>query len=211
MGKQLALSFDDGPNTDITVQVLDILEKYGVVASFFLIADNITEESKESVKRAYAMGCDIENHSRTHKNMTELSAEEIKEEIKYCSNAIYDIVGEYPTFFRPPFILVNKTMADNIDLPFICGTNGLDWEPSVKADERARLIIEGVDDGHIILLHDMTGNDETVKALDVIIPTLLKQGYEFVTVPQLFKNKGVVPNVHTGQTYSCIFAPEERI
>lgn len=211
MGKQLALSFDDGPNTDITVQVLDILEKYNVVASFFLIADNINEESKESVKRAYAMGCDIENHSKTHPNMTELTAEEVKAEIEYCSNAIYDIVGEYPTFFRPPFIYVNKIMADNIDLPFICGTNCMDWVPDVKAEERARMIIEGVDDGHIILLHDMTGNIETVKALDVIIPTLLKEGYEFVTVPQLFKDKGVVPNIHTGQTYSCIFAPEDRL
>ena len=63
---RIALSFDDGPNTVTTPQVLDILEENGIVASFFLIADSITPESAKIAKRAAAMGCDIENHSRTH-------------------------------------------------------------------------------------------------------------------------------------------------
>lgn len=202
MSKQVALTFDDGPNTTTTLEVLEKLKKYGVVGSFFLIANEINEESKESVKKAYAMGCEIANHSKTHPDMTKLTAEEIKAEITYTNEKIFEIIGEYPRFFRPPYILVNDTMIQNIDLPFICGVGGRDWEPEVSPEERARLILENIQDGSIILLHDLLGNDKTVEALDIIIPALLKEGYECVTISDLFKNKGVTPTVHSGIVYS---------
>lgn len=202
MSKQIALTFDDGPNTTTTVEVLNILKKYNVVASFFLIADLITPESVESVKEEVKMGCEIANHTKSHQDMTKMDPDTIREEIDYCSKKIYEITGEYPKFFRPPFILVNETMVENIDLPFICGINGLDWDPTVMADERARLVLETAEDGSIILLHDLEGNVETVKALDVIIPKLLEEGYEFVTISDVFKNKGITPPVHSGIVYS---------
>lgn len=204
MSKQIALTFDDGPNTTTTIEVLDILQKYNVVASFFLIADAITPESAESVKREHDMGCEIQNHSRTHADMTQMDAAAIREEIAYTSQKIYELVGEYPTFFRPPYILVNDTMVENIDLPFICGINGLDWDPTVMFEERARLVLESAEDGSIILLHDLEGNVETVKALDIIIPKLLEEGFEFVTISDIFKNKGIEPAVHSGIVYSNV-------
>ena len=76
----IALTFDDGPNTVITPQVLDLLEEHGIVASFFLIAQNITPESAEVVRRAKKMGCDIENHTVTHTAMNEMTPEEIRAE-----------------------------------------------------------------------------------------------------------------------------------
>ena len=117
----IALTFDDGPNTVITPQVLDILEENGAVGTFFLIAQNITPESAEMVRRAVAMGCDIENHSVTHSFMDEMSPEQIREEVKTCSEKITAITGRAPEFFRPPFIRVSQEMYDNIDLTFICG------------------------------------------------------------------------------------------
>lgn len=72
--KYIALTFDDGPNATTTNDVIDKLEKYDIVASFFLIGNNINDESAKAVKRAYDLGCEINNHSRTHSNMTELSA-----------------------------------------------------------------------------------------------------------------------------------------
>lgn len=205
MSKQIALTFDDGPNTTTTLEVLDKLKKYNVVASFFLIADLINPESAESVKKEVAMGCEIANHTKSHQDMTKMDPATIKEEIDYCSKKIYEIVGEYPKFYRPPYILVNETMVENIDLPFICGVGGRDWETQVMADERARLILEGVSDGSIILLHDLERNVETVKALDIIIPKLLEEGYEFVTISDVFKNKGITPAVHSGIVYSNVF------
>ncbi len=189
----IALTFDDGPNTVITPQVLDLLEEHGILASFFLIAQNITPESAEVVRRAKAMGCDIENHTLTHPFMDKLSLEEIRKEVDTCTEKIVAITGEEPKFFRPPFIAVSKEMYDNIDMTFICGAGCEDWVPTVTAQQRAERVLANAEDGQIVLLHDMQWNQNTVDALKTIIPELKKRGYEFVTVTQLFERKNVTP------------------
>lgn len=191
--KLIALSFDDGPNVTTTVKMLDMLEKHDVKGSFFVIGKNINEESAVVMKRAFDMGCDIQNHSQTHSAMPQLTAQQIKDEIEYTSAMVEKYIGVRPTFFRPPFIAVNDVMYENIELPFICGVGCNDWEPQVTAAQRAEMVIKNAADGQIILLHDFEGNDSTVAALDVIIPTLKEQGYQFVTVPELFKVKNVTP------------------
>lgn len=193
--KYIALTFDDGPNVTTTNEVIDKLEKYGIVASFFLVGNNINDESAKAVKRAYDLGCEIDNHSRTHSNMTELSAEDIKAEYDYTDGKVYEITGEHTKFFRPPYIAVHQIMFDNIDAPFIAGIGANDWEDRVTAEMRARMILKQAKDGDIILLHDAEGNSMTVEALDTIIPELQKQGYKFVTVTELFKAKGITPDM----------------
>lgn len=193
--KVIALTFDDGPNTTTTNEVLDKLEKYGIVASFFLIGDNITDESAKAVKRACDLGCEINNHSRTHSNMTELSAEDIQAEYQYVDEKVFEITGEHTKFFRPPYIAVHQVMFDNIDVPFIAGIGASDWDDRMTAEKRARTILKQAKDGDIILLHDMEGNSATVEALDTIIPELQAQGYKFVTVSELFAAKGIDPDM----------------
>ena len=199
----IALTFDDGPNTVITPQVLDILEENGAVGTFFLIAQNITPESAEMVRRAVAMGCDIENHSVTHSFMDEMSLEQIREEVKTCSEKITVITGRAPEFFRPPFIRVSQEMYDNIDLTFICGAGCEDWVPEVSAQTRIERVLANAEDGQIVLLHDMEWNVNTVEALKTIVPELKKRGYRFVTCAQLFAEAGVTP-VH-GRLYSNVY------
>lgn len=189
--KLVALTFDDGPNTTTTNEVLDILEKYGVKATFFLIGVNINDDSAKAVKRAYDMGCDIGNHSKTHSNMTELTDEEIVDEIKYVDDRIYEITGEYPKYFRPPYIAVNNKMFDLIDETFINGFGVTDYDDRVTAEIRHMRVMKQVKDGAIILLHDAQGNSQTVEALDLIIPDLISEGYELVTLTELFERKGV--------------------
>lgn len=189
----IALTFDDGPNTVITPQVLDLLQEHGIVATFFLIAQNITPESAEVVRRAQAMGCDIENHSVTHGFMDKMTAEEIRGEVQACTDRITEITGRAPKFFRPPFIAVNRTLYDNVDLTFICGIGCEDWVPDISAEERATRVLANAADGQIVLLHDMQWNVNTVEALKTIIPELKKRGFEFVTVEQLFVRKNVTP------------------
>ena len=190
------------PNTTTTFEVIEKLEKYNVTASFFLIGDRINDESVKAVLKEKENGYEIANHSKTHSFMTGLSAEDIKSEIKFTSEKIKEITGEYPKFFRPPYINVNDTMFESIDLPFICGINGLDWEPDVPAEKRAQMILDAMEDAAIILMHDMEGNVETVKALDILIPKLLEAGYTFVNISDVFKLRGVTPEVHTGKVYS---------
>ena len=79
----IALTFDDGPNTNTTKQVLEKLEKHNILASFFVIGDSISDASAEYMKKASQMGCDIENHTRTHRPMPSLSPEEQKAERNY--------------------------------------------------------------------------------------------------------------------------------
>lgn len=195
--KLVALTFDDGPTAGITDKVLDVLKENGVVASFFLIGNNVTDSTAPLVKRAHDMGCSIENHSRTHSAMTTLSEQEILDEISYTSDVIEKLTGDKPQFFRPPYIDHDKKMYDLIDLTFICGYGCEDWLPEVSAVERVQRILAQAKPGFIILLHDMQGNVQTVEAIKTIIPELKKQGYEFVTIRDLFKRSGAAPERNT--------------
>lgn len=187
----IALTFDDGPNTTTTVEILDLLEKYQVRASFFLVGQNLNDETAKVVKRAYDLGCDIENHSMTHSYMDKMTAEEIADEINTLNSKITDITDETPKFFRPPYIAVNNTMYDTIDMTFISGLGCNDWGEKVTTDRRVLVLQRRAKDGLIFLLHDAEGNSQTVEALDQAIPYLLEQGYQFATISELFELKGV--------------------
>ncbi len=191
--KVIALTFDDGPNTETTNEVLDVLEKHQVVASFFLIGNNIDDESAKSVKRAYDLGCEINNHSKSHGYMDKMTAEEIKAEYDYVDEKVLEITGEHTGFFRPPYIAVGDEMWENIDVPFISGLGCNDWDDKVTAEMRVMAIKRNVKDGDIILMHDAQGNHMTVEAIDELIPILKEEGYKFTTVSGLFEAKGITP------------------
>lgn len=187
----IALTFDDGPNTGTTNEVLDLLEKYGVRASFFVVGNSITPNTEGVIKRAFELGCEINNHSKTHSVMPNLSPEEIRKETAYVSDMVKKITSKDTKFFRPPYIAVNDVMYENIDMPFIAGIGCNDWEEKVTAEMRVSRIKEQLHDGVIILMHDSEGNSETVKALDTLIPYMLGEGYQFATVSELFEANGV--------------------
>ena len=188
----IALTFDDGPNTVTTPQVLNLLEKEGITATFFLIAQNITPESAAVVRRARKMGCEIENHSVTHAQMDKMSADEIRREVGDCTEKIREVLGEEPIFFRPPYIAVSQTLYDTVELGMICGVGCEDWVPEVTAEQRVTRVLDSAEDGQIVLLHDSEGNQNTVEALKTMIPELKRRGYKFLTVSELFKEKNTV-------------------
>ena len=177
--KVIALTFDDGPSST-TPLVLDKLDQYGVVASFFVCGNNVGEQTADTVKRAYDMGCEIHNHSKSHRDMTKLTEEQIRREITETSQRVEAITGKPTRFFRPPYIAVNDLMDDKVGV-----------------QERSDKVLAQIHDGSIILLHDAEGNTKTVEALDLLIPALQQDGYTLVTVSQLFEAKGVTPDTHT--------------
>ena len=201
--KYISLTFDDGPSAGITDLVLDILKREQIPASFFLISDQITESTLYLLERAAAQGCTLENHTRTHRDMKNMTADEILAEVSHASGRIRSVTGQEPQFFRPPYISISMQMYELIDLPFICGFGCEDWIPDVPAEERVRRILADAHPGEIVLLHDMADNYATVEALKEIIPALKEQGYTFVTVRDLFRLCGVVPL--KGKTYSGAF------
>lgn len=123
-----------------------------------------------------------------------MSGLSVKNQINWTSSAIKNAVNYAVKFFRPPYFATSNTMYQNIDLLFIQGITCDDWESSVSASQRSNTILNSVEDGSIILLHDFQGNTNTVQALPTIIEGLKNQGYTFVTVSQLFEAKGVNPN-----------------
>lgn len=200
--KVIALTFDDGPNTGVTNEILDIVEEYGIKVSFYVIGQNITPESAKAMQRAHSLGCEINSHSYTHSYMNEMSAEDIKDEMDRTAELIYEYVGEYPKFFRPPYIAVNTTMYDTIDLPFIAGIGCNDWDDKVSVEKRVRFMTEKCPEGCIILMHDAAGNDKTAEAVRQAVPMMLEQGFEFVTTAELFVAKGITPAADKEITYS---------
>ncbi len=200
--KVIALTFDDGPNTGVTNEILDVIEEYGIKASFFVIGQNIDPESAKAMQRAHSLGCEINSHSFTHSYMDQMSAEDIADEMERTSELIYEYVGEYPKFFRPPYIAVNTTMYDTIDLPFIAGIGCNDWEDRVSVEKRVRFLTEKCPEGCIILMHDAKDNEKTAEAVRQAVPMMLEQGFEFVTVSELFAAKGITPAADKEITYS---------
>lgn len=200
--KVIALTFDDGPNTSTTTEILDVLEKHGAVASFFLVGKLIDQETAVVVKRAYEMGCEINNHSWDHEDMTPLQACEMLAQLEDTSRRIEQITGESARFFRPPYIAVNDLLFETIPLPFICGYGVEDFKETVTADDRYHGVLQKAKDGGIILLHDKAGNAMTVEAVDRLIPALREQGYRLVTVSALFAAKKIVPDASAQILYS---------
>jgi peptidoglycan/xylan/chitin deacetylase (PgdA/CDA1 family) len=197
----IALTFDDGP-TDLTPQILDILDEKQVVASFFLVGDNITEATEDLVIREHRSGHEIDNHAKTHSHMNEMAFDDIKAEIAYTSNKIEELIGIPTPFFRPPYIDTSETMYETIDLPFICGYLPGDYMDTVDTQMRIDNVMKTARDGHIILLHDFSGNVMTAKALPAIIDGLREKNFQFVTVSELFAIRGVEPI--KGQMYTIL-------
>ncbi|MBQ8800483.1 MAG: glycoside hydrolase family 11 protein [Lachnospiraceae bacterium] len=192
--KLIALTFDDGPSST-TNQVLDVLDKYGVKATFFLIGNQINSNTKSILQRQANSGHELANHSYTHSDMKNMSWSAIQNEINQTNNLIKSYTGQTPKFFRPPYISVSSTMYSAIDMAFIQGSMHNDWDGSSSASQIANSVLSSAKDGQIILLHDFNGNSATVQALPTIIETLKNQGYTFVTLSELFAAKGKTANV----------------
>ncbi len=205
--KLIALTFDDGPDATMTPKVLDRLEKYGAKGTFMMIGQNINSATASVIKRINNDGYEIGNHSWDYQSMNNMSATDIKTKIANTTAAIQQYSGQTPKFFRAPNLAYSQTLYSSVDLTFIQGVICQDWNggSATTAQARADLAIAGAKDGAIILLHDnQPAPHPTAEALDIIIPTLQQQGYQFVTLSELFKAKGVDLSTTGDKVYSSV-------
>ena len=178
----VALTFDDGPNAN-TSRVLEILEKYNVKATFFVLGTNI-EGYEDTILRMKELGMEIGNHMYSHKLMTRLTEEEITLEIKKVDDLVFNIINRYPTLIRPSYGTSNKRMLKIIDRPVIIwDIDTLDWKYH-NSTRISNKILDKVSDGDIVLMHDIYS--ATANSLEITIPKLLDKGYQLVTVSELF-------------------------
>lgn len=179
--KLIALTFDDGPNHN-TINILNILEKYNIKATFFILGTNIKGNEK-IIKRMNNLGMEIGNHMYSHTITTRLSNKKILEEINKTDKLIYDITKKYPTLIRPSYGIYNKKFQKIINRPIILwNIDTLDWKYH-NSENIAKKVFKGINKGNIVLMHDIY--NATANSLEIIIPKLLNEGYKFVTISEL--------------------------
>ena len=182
--KRVALTFDDGPDAKVTPQILAILKKYNVKATFFMVGKNASNNPK-TAEQVYKEGHEIGNHTWNHPKLTNLAKASVKEEVDRTSNAIYKAIGQYPTVFRPPYGSTSDQVRSVITMPSILWSiDTLDWKHR-NADKILTYVKASVNDGSIILMHDI--HQTTADGLENVILFLQKQGYECVTVSDILQ------------------------
>jgi peptidoglycan/xylan/chitin deacetylase (PgdA/CDA1 family) len=191
--RQIALTYDDGPNDPHTLRLLEVLARQDVQATFFLIGRHVQQHqeiAREIVQAGHAVG----NHTFTHPLLTFKSESEIRQQLSECRAALQDAIGEHSNLFRPPFggrrPAVLRVARELGMQPVMWNVTGYDWK-APPADVIERKVAKQIRGGDVILLHDgghkEMGADrsQTVMATDRLIVRYKSEGYEFVTIPRM--------------------------
>jgi peptidoglycan/xylan/chitin deacetylase (PgdA/CDA1 family) len=195
--KQLALTYDDGPNDPHTLRLLEALAKHNVRATFFSVGRYV-QQRPDIVCEVVRAGHVVGNHTFTHPLLSVQSAAEIRRELSDCNAALRDAAGLEPNLFRPPFggrrpAVLRIARALGLE-PVMWNVTGYDWNapPAAVIEQKVSKQIRG---GNVILLHDgghkHMGADrsQTVLATDRLIARYKSEGYEFATIPQMMEGK----------------------
>lgn len=188
--REIALTFDDGPDPYYTPQILDVLDQYRIKATFFCVGRQ-AEAYPRIVRQECEAGHVVGNHSWAHPDLGLLAAADILSELKHTSKTIQEVTGIQPIFFRPPYgslsihVLTQACHLGVTTVMWNAGEEARDWSnPGVNFVIRRTL--ELVRNGSIILMHDCGGDrSQTVAALPIIIQKLQDQGFKFVTIQQM--------------------------
>jgi peptidoglycan-N-acetylglucosamine deacetylase len=197
--RQIALTYDDGPNDPHTLRLLEVLAKHNVHATFFLIGRYVQQQpqiAREIVQAGHVVG----NHTFTHPLLIFKSESEIRQELTQCRDALQDATGQPSNLFRPPFGGRRPAVlriARELDLePVMWNVTGYDWN-APPAEKIERKVAKLMRSGNVILLHDgghkQMGADrsQTVIATDRLIARYKIEGYEFATIPQMMATLAV--------------------
>ena len=179
---KVAITFDDGPNPEYTVELLEGLQKRGVKATFFVLGAEV-EKYPDIVKKIDDGGHLIGVHSYEHVNFGQIGDEAAIEQIEKTQEAIHNVTGKYAGYIRPPYGCWKKSL--DVEVPLIevlWDIDPLDWATK-DADTVVQRILKGVTEGSIIVLHD--ASQSSVQAAFSVIDILQQENYEFVTVEDL--------------------------
>ena len=178
---KIALTFDDGPHPILTPKILDILKKYNIKATFFVVGENVINYP-EVASRILNEGHEIGNHTNSHDAVT-------RSEIETCEKIIYELTDYRTKLFRPPQGFINsyvKTTSSSLGYDIILwDIDTRDWDHA-SPERIYQNVTTNIGAGSIILMHDyISYRSPTPEALERTIPTLLERGYRFVVVSEL--------------------------
>ena len=189
--KSVAITFDDGPDAEMTPRVLDVLRRHDVKAAFFVIGEKV-RRNPQIVERMVGEGHIVANHTRSHRFDFPLSSyENVVREIGECSDAVEAAIGRRPKLFRPPFGVTNPSIGRTVRF---LGLQCIGWSirslDTVSRRSRADVlerITERVHDGAVILLHDRCPGADML--LDALIVRIRERGYGIKRVDELLKTE----------------------
>jgi peptidoglycan/xylan/chitin deacetylase (PgdA/CDA1 family) len=195
--KQIALTYDDGPNDPHTLKLLELLAKHDVHATFFMIGRFVRE--RPDIARAVTQaGHVVGNHTFTHPLLIFKSAEETRRELSDCAKALSDTVGEHSNLFRPPFggrrPATLRVVKDLGLQPVMWNVTGYDWN-APPASEIEKKVLSQMRGGDVILLHDGghkgmgADRSQTVIATENLIRRYKDEGSEFVTITEAVRRQ----------------------
>lgn len=186
--REIALTFDDGPHPTYTKEILDLLDEYGVKATFFVVGQNVGYYP-ELVKAEIDAGHEVGNHTYSHANLRRESYDAVCREIGETERLVYEDTDFRTHLLRPPGGIYNQAVCDaaaDYDYTLVLWSiDTRDWAHN-PSDKIAKDILTNVRGGDIILFHDyIAERSPTVAALRKVIPELLSRGFRFVTVSEL--------------------------
>lgn len=211
--KKIALTFDDGPDPEYTPQILDILKKYNVPATFFVLGSN-GNANQEILERIVDEGNELGNHTYSHPNISLLSPEQVQFELSANERLFEGVLGRKSLLFRPPYSEDIEPENSQQVAPLVETTKlgyytvGMHIDPNDWSRPGVDAIVSSVSEGakngngNIVLLHDAGGDrTQTVEALPKIIEELRSQGYQFVTTSQLMglETNDVMPQISASE------------
>lgn len=184
----IALTYDDGPQTSVGNRIMDVMLKYNQRCTFFLVGDRIPSRAEE-VKRMADNGFEIANHSYSHKYLNKCDAATIREEVSKCNENIKKYAGVTPAVMRLPGGSKNDTVLANVNMPIILwNIDTLDWSTR-NTQKTIDAVLGKVKDGDVVLMHELYTS--TAEATEYLVPKLVEQGFQLVTVSELAKHKGI--------------------
>lgn len=187
---QVALTFDDGPNPEYTPQILAVLDKYHVKATFFMVGD-MTQQYPNVVREVADQGHEVADHSMTHPEAPKVDSQRLRQEVQGTAQLLERISGKKIKYFRPPYGYFDaayfQACRDNNMNVVLWSIVPRDWEQP-PAEVIAQRVATEIRPGAIVLLHDGGGDRrQTVKALPLIIEAIQAKGLQAVTLSQLLE------------------------
>lgn len=183
--KIISISFDAAWGNEQTTELLNILDKYNVKTTFFVVGDWV-DKYPESVKEIHEHGHEVCNHSNTHPYMTKLSKDDMKNQIQNCNDKISAITGISPLLFRPPYGDYDNTVVETTrEMGMYCiqwDVDSLDWKDPTPEQMKER-VCSKIKEGSIVLFHN--GAKNTPSALPLCIEAIQSQGYQIVPISTL--------------------------
>lgn len=193
----IALTFDDGPYAAVDSRIYDLMEKYDARCTFFFVGDRFSEKEIENTRRGIALGLEYGSHTMSHEHLGDYSDAEAKKRVVMVADELYEQTGYQMKIYRPPYGERNTSMEQGMDMTAILwNVDSRDWS-NRDAGTTYQNVMNDSTPNDVVLMHSLYTS--TAEACERIVPELMDQGYQLVTVSELMHYLDIEGTVFGGR------------